>query len=142
MAPLVPDVPFPPIARDANALAEFLTRPGRRADVGLETRGLTGNERGWRSRTLAGGAATMWRSFFLAVGAFLCILGIECLAIDRAVLARSSSEPGMGALAAFQGQAARVISPPEWAPWTLMSAGAVVLLYSFTIPKRMGGGGP
>jgi hypothetical protein len=82
----------------------------------------------------------MWRSFFLAVGAFLCILGVECLAIERAVLAGSTPQSGMGSLVAFQAQAARVIAPPEWAPWTLMSAGAVVLLYSFTIPKRMGGG--
>ena len=31
------------------------------------------------------------------------------------------------------------VVPPEWAPWSLMGAGAVVVLYSFTIPKRVGG---
>jgi len=31
------------------------------------------------------------------------------------------------------------VVPPEWAPWSLMGGGAVVVLYSFTIPKRVGG---
>jgi hypothetical protein len=67
----------------------------------------------------------MWRSFFLAVGVFLVILGAESLAIDKAILARS--------------QGMTDIVPPEWAPWSLLSAGAVVILYSFTIPKRVSG---
>ncbi len=66
----------------------------------------------------------MWRSFFLAVGVFLFILGAEALVVERAVLNR--------------GDAANII-PPEWAPWSLLSAGAVVILYSFTIPKKMAG---
>jgi hypothetical protein len=32
------------------------------------------------------------------------------------------------------------ITPPAWAPWSLMSFGAVTLLYSFTIPKRASSG--
>lgn len=67
----------------------------------------------------------MWRSFFLAVGVFLVILGAESLAIDKAVLVRSEGMTD--------------IVPPEWAPWSLLSAGAVVILYSFTIPKKMAG---
>ena len=31
------------------------------------------------------------------------------------------------------------IVPPDWAPWSLIGAGAVVVLYSFTIPRRVGG---
>jgi hypothetical protein len=31
------------------------------------------------------------------------------------------------------------VTPPEWAPWSLMSLGAVTLLYSFTLPGRNGG---
>jgi hypothetical protein len=34
----------------------------------------------------------------------------------------------------------REISPPDWAPWTLLAGGAVVMLYSFTIPQRVSGG--
>jgi hypothetical protein len=33
----------------------------------------------------------------------------------------------------------REVEPPEWAPWSLMSVGAVVILYTFTIPKKMTG---
>ena len=31
----------------------------------------------------------------------------------------------------------REVSPPEWAPWSLLSGGAVVMLYSFTLPAKM-----
>jgi hypothetical protein len=86
-----------------------------------------------RSTDIRQETADMWRSFFLAVGIFLCILGVESLAVDRAVLSGPSSAGG-----AFQSPG-REFTPPEWAPWTLMSCGAVVLLYSFTIPRRMGG---
>jgi hypothetical protein len=69
----------------------------------------------------------MWRSFFLALGVFLFILGAEALVVERAVLNRGES------------QTAADIVPPEWAPWSLLSAGAVVVLYSFTVPKKMSG---
>ena len=72
----------------------------------------------------------MWRSLFLAVGAYCCLLGVEALGLEKAVLKRSelASAPA----------AQKVIVPPEWAPWSLMASGAVVVLYSFTIPKRVG----
>ena len=34
----------------------------------------------------------MWRSFFLAIGAYCCLLGVEALAIERAVLKVDASE--------------------------------------------------
>jgi hypothetical protein len=65
----------------------------------------------------------MWRSMFLAIGIILIILGAECLVVDTAnVLLESGSQK---------------LSPPEWAPWSMISTGAVVILYSFTIPSRM-----
>ena len=73
----------------------------------------------------------MWRSFFLALGAYCCLLGVEALALDKAVLkVDSSSGP----------TAMREVVPPDWAPWSLLAGGAVVMLYSFTIPQRVGGG--
>ena len=77
----------------------------------------------------------MWRALFLAIGISLCILGGECLFLEKAVLARAE-EPN--AQLSMTQAPPREIAPPEWAPWTLMSAGAVVLLYSFSIPKRVG----
>ena len=72
----------------------------------------------------------MWRSLFLAVGAYCCLLGVEALGLEKAVLKR----PELASSSAAQ----KEIVPPEWAPWSLMASGAVVVLYSFTIPKRVG----
>ena len=75
----------------------------------------------------------MWRSFFLAVGIYVCVLGIEALALERAIL-----KPGIGTNG--QANAQREIVPPDWAPWSLLAGGAVVSLYSFTLPQKMGNG--
>jgi hypothetical protein len=72
----------------------------------------------------------MWRSFFLAVGVYCCLLGVEALAVERAVLKREISTGGSSA-------ATKEIVPTEWAPWSLLGGGAVVVLYSFTIPQRV-----
>lgn len=73
----------------------------------------------------------MWRSFFLAIGAYCCLLGFQALAIDKAVL---KPRVRSGQVVA----PARDISPPDWAPWSLLSSGAVVILYSFTLPRKSG----
>lgn len=78
----------------------------------------------------------MWRAFFLAIGAFTCILGAECLLIDKAVL-HARHEPAPGFTNAFNAGRRREFVPPDWAPWSLLSAGAVTMLYSFTLPKRV-----
>ncbi|MCC6493729.1 MAG: hypothetical protein IT424_12005 [Pirellulales bacterium] len=72
----------------------------------------------------------MFRSLFLAFGVYSCLLGVEALAVDQAILKRPEDQP-----AAPQ----KVVAPPDWAPWSLLGAGAVVVIYSFTIPKRMNG---
>ena len=72
----------------------------------------------------------MWRAFFLAIGAYIALLGVEALAVEKAVL-----KPEMvGQNKLIQKQE---IVPPQWAPWSLMGAGAVTVLYSFTIPPRL-----
>lgn len=77
----------------------------------------------------------MWRAFFVALGIAFCIVGGECLLIEKAVLAKGAEEvvdPNL------TGQNTNgVVKPPEWAPWSLLSVGAVTLLYSFTIPRRV-----
>lgn len=69
----------------------------------------------------------MWRSLFLALGVSSAILGAEALAVEKAVL----KNPDTGSAGAKE------VNPPEWAPWSLMAGGAVVVLYSFTIPRRV-----
>ncbi len=82
----------------------------------------------------------MWRAFFLAIGVSVFMLGAECLVVERAVLQKNSqaAEPSSG-YGSANAPPAVVVEPPEWVPWTFMSAGAVVMLYSFTIPRRMTG---
>ena len=79
----------------------------------------------------------MWRAFFLAIGIFACIIGAECMVVDRFVMA-GNSPPAETAPAVFNAAPAplqREMKPPEWAPWSLLSAGAVVILYSLTLAK-------
>ena len=83
----------------------------------------------------------MWRAFFLAIGIYMCIIGAECLAVERFELASKEIEPSEPSPATLFGNApgpigtSREIEPPEWAPWSLLSAGAVVILYALTINR-------
>jgi hypothetical protein len=83
-------------------------------------------------------APVVWRSLFLAIGIMLLIVGVECLLIDSATVfaaADSSAsefmDPSMPA-----GRTTKVVAPAEWMPWTLLSTGAIVVLYAVTLPKR------
>ena len=71
----------------------------------------------------------MWRSFFLAIGIFLLLLGFESMAIDQATLTNPSAD-GPGEV---------TFMPPDWVPWSLVSAGAVTMLYSYTLPQKFKG---
>ena len=68
----------------------------------------------------------MWKSFFLAAGIFACVLGIELLVIDSATILPLSGRGN-----------ALVFMAPDWAPWTLISAGAVTILHFATLPKSL-----
>ncbi|MEX0641343.1 MAG: hypothetical protein WD468_01510 [Pirellulales bacterium] len=75
----------------------------------------------------------MWRSFFLALGITAAIVGAQCLVVDKAVLVqRAPAAPGGP-------PPLKELVPPEWAPWSLISGGAVVMLYSFTVPRKLQG---
>src|SRR5690606_41595481 len=68
----------------------------------------------FRSRFTEG--PSMWRAFFLAVGVTLCIWGLQCMVVERAVLVQPSEEGASGALAGFDlpgTSEPRVIEPPE-----------------------------
>ncbi len=82
----------------------------------------------------------MWRSFFLAAGITSCILGAECFLMEKAIL--KPDVPAAKASAALftpTVTASDEFVPPEWAPWTLLSVGAVVIIYSYSIPRRGSG---
>ncbi|MEI6239252.1 MAG: hypothetical protein WCR51_02570 [Planctomycetia bacterium] len=67
----------------------------------------------------------MWKSFFIAAGIFACVVGLELLVIDSAVVMPID---GQGAT--------RVFMAPDWAPWTLISGGAITLLNFGSLPLK------
>ena len=79
----------------------------------------------------------MWRSLFLALGAFSCIVGLECLFLDKAVMFASAPAATASARNMPAVSAKKELAPPPWAPWSLMSVGSVVILYSFTVPEKL-----
>jgi hypothetical protein len=66
----------------------------------------------------------MWKSVLLAAGIFACILGVEMLVVDSAVLVPLSGEGGE-----------RNFQAPDWAPWTLLSVGAATILHFCQLPR-------
>ena len=100
------------------------------------------------SRTIHKEDSAMWRSLFAASGVAICILGAECMVVDRFVLAESvtRSTPYMitEEYSAWDDDLLttakrRILVPPEWAPWGLLSTGVMVVLYSSSFPKRSAG---
>jgi len=91
----------------------------------------------------------MLRSFFMAIGISLTILGGECLVIDKAVLVlpatkKEASSFRIGSMSLkvpFTGSqpSKREVKPPEWAPWTLLAAGVAVSLFSLTVARESPG---
>jgi len=88
----------------------------------------------------------VWRSFFLSVGIALIIIGAECMVVEKVVVAervkRNPDPTTTNFFASNQSSQVNVdssksLNVPEWLPWGLISIGAVTVLYSFTIPKRV-----
>ena len=82
----------------------------------------------------------MWRSLFLAIGITLCIVGVECMFIEEAVLAKSVAEHVPAAAvdrSMSMGGAKRELETKEWMPWSFLGGGAVIILYTITIPRRL-----
>lgn len=81
----------------------------------------------------------MWRAFFLALGIYACIFGAECMFVESYVMA---SQPAAASQPTplFQATSGPVATskewkPPEWVPWSLLSTGAIVILYSLTLNR-------
>ena len=78
----------------------------------------------------------------------LLIVGVECLLIDSATLGRRQTETmkvsnnWLQPPQAVQVQASgQTVNPPDWMPWSFIFSGAVVVLYSMTLPARWGKSG-
>lgn len=71
----------------------------------------------------------MWKSFCLAAGIFACLVGVEMLLIDSAMIRSLQGEGGT-----------RMFIAPDWAPWTLLSVGAATVLHHVSLPRALSGG--
>lgn len=83
----------------------------------------------------------MWRSVALAIGILVTLAGAQCMVVEKMqLILQRPPETDFAAspLSAMQGAVSRpeVIEIPEWAPWSLLSVGIVMLLYSATMPKQ------
>jgi len=80
----------------------------------------------------------MGRGLFVALGVFAIILGVQCLFVDQAVL-RSPAvvQSSSNSLTLNKPTQAKVVQPPEWAPWSLLGGGTVTILYAIALPKRI-----
>ena len=80
----------------------------------------------------------MLRAFFLAMGISTCIYGAECLVVERFVLAADTkpvtTQPGT--FSSPPAKPPREMKPPEWAPWSLLATGALVVLYSLAMRRE------
>jgi hypothetical protein len=68
----------------------------------------------------------------MALGIAACIFGTECMAVDRFVMAGEApkTEEPSSLFGPPAAPPAREYKPPEWMAWTLLSGGAIVILYS------------
>lgn len=80
----------------------------------------------------------MWRSLFLALGIMTMIVGIESMLIDSATVyaAGETSTSEFADPGEEPARKTKTVTPGEFVPWALLSGGAIIVLYAFTLPKR------
>ena len=82
----------------------------------------------------------MMRSSFFSIGLFVVLWGVSFLFVDKLILKNTGDEsPNLGLRRMFTSNNARrekVFDPPDWAAFSLMSVGAVTMLYAVALPKK------
>lgn len=89
----------------------------------------------------------MFRSSFFAAGLFVLLSGTSFLFIDKMVLTHKvvleEPEPvrepefrGFLGMTTLNEDQQEVLNPPDWAAFSMMSIGAVTMLYAAALPKR------
>jgi uncharacterized membrane protein HdeD (DUF308 family) len=88
------------------------------------------------------------RNQFFMIGILCVLLGVQFRLVESATLNQKTSQflaahagsSATGVLAAFPAATApnRVIHPPQWLGWALMSVGAVCILHSLAMKKPGG----
>ena len=83
----------------------------------------------------------MWRSFFLAIGIAVVIFGGQFLVLDKLILSNRFNKKIEAATDYYSSEPTvtevpREFIPEEWTPWSLLSVGAIVILYSQTLKRQ------
>lgn len=81
----------------------------------------------------------MVRSTFFAVGLFIALCGGAFLVVDKLVLNTDDPTVQSGFRGLFGGASParkKVIDPPDWAAFSLMSIGTVTMLYAVALPRK------
>jgi hypothetical protein len=82
----------------------------------------------------------MVKSCFFAIGMFATLCGVSLLFVDKVVLNGNEEPQTESAISSMFSSVTpeqqKVIDPPEWAAFSLMSVGAVTMLYSVALPKK------
>jgi hypothetical protein len=81
------------------------------------------------------------RASFFAIGLFVTLCGASLLFIDRIALKADTGsmqrQAGLRGMMGFRPVAQpKIIDPPEWAAFSLLSVGSVTMLYSFALPSK------
>lgn len=86
----------------------------------------------------------MMRSTFFSAGLFILLWGVAFLFVDKVELSIKGKpqQPGSGFRGFFSrvtttnANRQKVIDPPEWAAFSLLSIGAVTMLYAVALPRK------
>jgi hypothetical protein len=86
---------------------------------------------------------SMLRGTFFSIGMFIALWGVSLLFVDKLVIkmpddaaARTPGFRGMLGQQNPQQPRERVIDPPDWAAFSMLSIGAVTMLYAVALPKK------
>ena len=84
----------------------------------------------------------MLRATFFSIGMFIALWGASLFFVDKIVLKvaddAGARPPGFRGMLANQAQQKqqRVIAPPDWVSFSLLSVGAVTMLYAVALPRK------
>jgi len=82
----------------------------------------------------------MLRSSFFAAGLFVALWGVSFLFVDQVVLKveddASRGQNFRGLFTSVNHDQKKVIDPPDWAAFSLMSVGTVTMLYAVALPRK------
>ena len=83
----------------------------------------------------------MWKSFFMAVGITVALVGVQFLGVEKIVLKYREDPPPKKSPyddAPKTGPLIEIKGAP-WVPYSLLATGVIISIYSVTLPRRFNG---